>query len=103
MPAALWRGASAARGADHQAAWNAPDAVLLRAADHRDQACAGLLTELVQVHVDGGQRRPAGLGDDLPVVEPDHGDVGRNTHPALPERVDHAARDLVAAAEDRVD
>ena len=74
-----------------------------RAVDHVEQAQARLPAELVQVHVDRGHGRPRRGGDDIPVVEADHGDVVGHAHTRLTQAVDDAACDLVAAAEDRVD
>src|SRR5581483_10043753 len=51
---------------------------------------------------DAGQRRAGRLGDDLPVVEADQGDILRDGNPALAERIGNAARDLVVATEDRI-
>src|SRR6185295_13621691 len=79
------------------------DAGRTRAVDHVEQAQARLPAELVQVHVDRGDGRSRRGGDDVPVVEADHGDVVGHAHTRLTQAVDDAARDLVTAAEDRVD
>ena len=71
--------------------------------DGGQQQSRGHPADLLQAHVDAGQR---GLGAErhrLPVVEADQRDVARYAPPGRAERVGHAAGDLVAAAEDRVD
>src|SRR5262249_27238960 len=100
-------GGSARRGAaglaHHQPAWKAFDARRTGPSHHGERAQPRLPAELVQVHVDRGDGRPGCRGNDVPVVETDHGHVVGHTNAHLAQGIDDATRDLVAAAEDRVD
>src|ERR1700730_19239706 len=95
-------GARAAGFADHQRAWQATDAMVPFAGDQPHELPAGLATELLQVHVDAGERRPRRFRHDLPIVEADQRDRVGHADAALAERIRHPAGDLVVAAEDRI-
>ena len=69
---------------------------------HVEETCARIASERAEVHVDAGQRRPGGLRHHVPVVETDHGHINRHGETHLPQGVDGAACDLIAAAEDRI-
>ncbi len=74
----------------------------LLAADLVEKAPAGVTTEILEVHVDAGQRRAGRLGHDFPVVEADDRNAVGHDDAALAERVGGAASDLVVAAEQRL-
>src|SRR3954462_13530325 len=91
---------TAAGVAHHQRARQTHDAFpVVLAIDTLEQAQPRLASEFVEVHVHGGQRRTGGGGNDFPVVKTHHGDIAGNPDTAVAQRVDGAARDLVAAAE----
>src|SRR5581483_4046712 len=102
----IWRSergnAGAAGIADDQRAGQPANAGETLAGDELHHLAARLAAHFVEVHVDAGQRRAGRLGDDLPVVEADQGDILRDGNPALAERIGNAARDLVVATEDRI-
>src|SRR5580704_3145544 len=94
---------SSARLAHHQTAGSRARTVRGRTGDGSQQQSRGYLADLLQAHVDAGQRGLGAEGHRLPVVEANQRDVARYGPPGRAERVGHAAGDLVAAAEDGVD
>jgi hypothetical protein len=69
----------------------------------RDQMLCRGGAELLEVEVDRGQGWPALGREDLPVVVTDDGDVVGDAPAEVPQGVDDAGGDLIAATEDRVD
>src|SRR5215211_3386505 len=69
----------------------------------RKQSLRCLAPEIVEIHVDGRERRPCVRRNDFPIVEADDGDIIWNLASALTKPVHHPAGDDVAAAEDSID
>src|SRR5215469_16271599 len=63
--------------------------------DGTEQLRRRRVTELGEIEVDGGQRRPAAFGHHLPVVDSDDADLLRHGSPGLSQSVGDAPRDLV--------
>src|SRR5687768_5259317 len=79
-PPASWRGSAAettsAGLADHKLAGQLADPWLHGSSLRQGQnQPARFAAELLEVHVDGGERGPGGRGHELPVVEADHRDL----------------------------
>src|SRR5689334_24660030 len=98
-------GSAVRRGgaADHDPAREGLEAGARCTVEGGEQGARGRAADLLEVHVDAGQRWPRVAGQDFPVVEAHHGDVAGDVTATLAYGVEDAARDLVAAAEDRVD
>src|SRR5271163_65791 len=92
----------AARFAHDQARRDRAHAVSGLAGDGGQQQAGGDPPDLLQAHVDAGERRLRAERHRLPVVEADQGDIVRYPAAARAQRVGDAAGDLVAAAEDGV-
>src|ERR1035438_4251091 len=95
--------ASGHRGApDDEPAGHRGHAVRRLAIDRGEQVLRRYPPDLLEAHVDAGERWLGPQHHRIPVVEADHGDVVGDTAPDPPQALGDPARDLVAAAEDRV-
>ena len=72
------------------------------AGDGGEQQPGGDAPDLLQAHVDAGERRLRAERHRLPVFEADQGDIVRYPAAGRAQRIGDAAGDLVAAAEDGV-
>ena len=88
--------------AEHQAARQPFHTCGELAFDGGEEPLGGGAAEVAEVHVDRGERRPAGFGHDVPVVEANEGHVIWHVAPGLTYRVGRAPGYLVVPAEDRV-
>ncbi len=72
------------------------------AAQRGQQVPGSYPADILQAHVDAGERRLGTEDHRLPVVEARHRDVAGHLPPEATQRVDDAAGDLIAAAEDGI-
>lgn len=91
-----------ARFPDNKRARHSDRANLTHAIEPREQTPSGLPPKIMEIHVNRCQRRPRLLGKDVPVVEPDNGDIIWDPPAMLAESSDYAARDDIAATKDGV-
>ena len=71
--------------------------------DGREQVLGRGPANIFQAHIDAGQWRLGTTCHRLPVVESDQGDVSRHPAPEPAQLLGHAAGNLIAPAEDRLD
>ena len=91
------------RPTNDELAGQADDAALSLSTDESQQTGASPVAQLVDPHVDAGKMRACLDYEEVPVVEAYDRDVVGYPTPALAQRLDGAARNLVVPAEEAVD